>query len=327
MIWQSLRRRWSATFHPERYHGWGRRAPFFEGWYLKVVAPGGRGALAFIPGIALDRSGDSHAFVQILDGLAVSSTYHRFATTDFRPRPDRFGLDLGRHYFGADGLSLALPQVSGTLSFRQPVRWPRRWYAPGVMGWYSFVPFMECYHGVVSMHHELEGHLSIGGKTIDFSGGSGYIEKDWGTSFPSSWIWLQSTHLERDTPTSLMVSIARIPWLGSHFIGFLGGLLLDGELHRFATYTGARARVRLSPTEVHLVITDQRRLLEITGPRRTAGGDLASPIAGQMTGKVNESLQAELRVRFTLDGRLRYDGIARFAGLEVGGNAEQELVG
>ena len=326
MMWQSFRRRSQAVFYPERYHGWGRRAPYFEGWYLKVVAPEDRGALAFIPGVALDRLGHSHAFVQVLDGLAVRSAYHRFTTVDFLPAADRFSLALGENYFGEDGLRVALPQLSGALTFRRPVRWPKRWYAPGVMGWYSFVPFMECYHGVVSMHHTLDGCLTVGGEEIDFTGGVGYIEKDWGTSFPSSWIWLQSNHLERDTPNSLMVSIGRIPWLGSHFIGFLGGLLLDGELHRFATYTGARVVTRLSPTEVQLLITDRRRRLEITGPRRITGGDLASPVAGQMTGKVNESLQAELQVRFTLDGVLRYDGIARFAGLEVGGRAEVELV-
>lgn len=325
MIWQSFFRRFQSTFHPERYHGWGRRPPFFEGWYLKVIAPQGRGAFAFIPGIAFDRDADSHAFVQVLDGLAVRSAYHRFPTEAFRPQPDRFALALGEQYFGTDGLRVALPQLSGELRFHRPVRWPRRWYAPGVMGWYSFVPFMECYHGVVSMHHELSGQLTVRGESIDFTGGVGYIEKDWGTSFPSSWIWLQSNHLDRDGPTSLMVSIGRIPWLGSHFIGFLGGLLIDGELHRFATYTGARVVTRLSPTEVRLLITDRRRRLEITGPRRQAGGDLASPIIGQMTGKVNESLQAELQVRFTLDGVLRYDGVARFAGLEVGGRADLEL--
>lgn len=326
-MWQSLSRRFQATFHPERYHGWGRRAPYFEGWYIKLVAPGDRAALAFIPGIALDDGGDSHAFIQRLDGLAARSEYHRFAVADFRPTPNRFALDLGENYFGSDGLRLALPNLRGELGFRQRVGWPRRWYAPGVMGWYGFVPFMECYHGVVSMHHELTGALRIADQEVDFTGGVGYIEKDWGTSFPSSWVWLQSNHLDSERPASLMVSIARIPWLGNHFVGFLGGLLLDGELHRFATYTGARAEVRLSPTEVRLFLTDRRRRLEITGPRRAAGGDLAAPLVGRMTGKVNESLQAVLQVRFHLDGQERYHGPARYAGLEVGGRAEEELVG
>jgi len=27
----------------------------------------------------------------------------------------------------------------------------------GIMGWYRFVPFMQCYHGVVSLNHKLNG--------------------------------------------------------------------------------------------------------------------------------------------------------------------------
>ena len=31
--------------------------------------------------------------------------------------------------------------------------WPVKVTSPGAMGPYAFVPFMECYHGVVSMDH------------------------------------------------------------------------------------------------------------------------------------------------------------------------------
>ncbi len=58
-------------------------------------------------------------------------------------------------------------------------------------------PAMECYHGVVSMYHLLSGHLEINGDKVDFSGGKGYIEKDWGRSMPSDWIWIQATILIR----------------------------------------------------------------------------------------------------------------------------------
>lgn len=30
---------------------------------------------------------------------------------------------------------------------------------------------------------------------MDFSGGRGYIEKDWGQSFPAAWVWLQINYL------------------------------------------------------------------------------------------------------------------------------------
>jgi succinate dehydrogenase/fumarate reductase flavoprotein subunit len=48
----------------------------------------------------------------------------------------------------------------------------------GTMGWYAFVPAMECYHGVLSFDHLLEGGLELNGQYIDYTGGRGYIEKD-----------------------------------------------------------------------------------------------------------------------------------------------------
>ena len=35
------------------------------------------------------------------------------------------------------------------------------------MGWYSFVPHMECKHGIVSVNHDLKGNININGKSID----------------------------------------------------------------------------------------------------------------------------------------------------------------
>ena len=62
------------------------------------------------------------------------------------------------------------------------------------MGPFSFVPFMECYHGIISMDHSIIGELSIKGKKVDFTSGRGYIEKDWGHSFPIGYVWMQSNH-------------------------------------------------------------------------------------------------------------------------------------
>jgi hypothetical protein len=38
------------------------------------------------------------------------------------------------------------------------------------MGWYAWVPRMECYHGVLSFSHPLQGTLTLNGKVMDFSG-------------------------------------------------------------------------------------------------------------------------------------------------------------
>ncbi|MPN29068.1 hypothetical protein SDC9_176516 [bioreactor metagenome] len=80
----------------------------------------------------------------------------------------------------------------------------------GIMGWYRFVPFMECYHGVVSLTHNLNGKIYINNEVHNFKDGKGYIEKDWGSSMPSAWIWMQSNHFNENN-SSFMLSIANIP--------------------------------------------------------------------------------------------------------------------
>lgn len=78
------------------------------------------------------------------------------------------------------------------------------------MGWYSYVPLMECKHGIVSVNHYLKGKIRINGNSIDLSEGKGYIEKDWGTSFPEVWIWIQSNNFT-NPETSFTFSLAKIP--------------------------------------------------------------------------------------------------------------------
>ena len=316
-----LRRK--AAFDPPRYQGWGRRRNYFEGWYFKIVVPEKQLAYAFIPGVSYSASGEGHSFLQVLDGVAATSAYHRYTVGDFRPAADSFDLQVGPHHFGTDRLCVELPDLQVDLRFPELYTWPARRLAPGVMGWYGFVPGMQCYHGLVSMHHRLEGTITVGGKEFDASSGVGYTEKDWGRGFPNAWIWGQSNHLSgTDAPASLMFSVASVPWLRSAFRGFLCTFLLEGTLHVFTTWTKAKARVDLPATRdrVTLVFHDRSHRLTVTG-HPAPGGNLASPIDGAMTGKINESLRASLDVRLEKAGRVVYTGTATWAGLEVSDNA------
>lgn len=320
--------RGKAAFDPPRFQGWGRRRNYFEGWYFKVVIPEADLAYAFIPGVSYASSGAGHSFLQVLDGARAASTYHRYTIPDFRPAADRFSVQIGPHHFGRDRLCVDLPGLQLDLSFSQLYPWPARRLAPGVMGWYGFVPGMQCYHGLVSLHHRLRGSIRVNGSSIDPAGGVGYTEKDWGRGFPNAWIWGQSNHLSGTAaPASLMFSVASIPWMGSSFRGFLCTFLLEGTLHVFTTWTKAAVTVSLPAAgdRVRLIFTDRRYRLTVTG-HPAAGGELASPIAGAMTGKINESLRATLDVRLERDDREVYRGEATWAGLEVSDNAAASLL-
>ncbi len=312
------------ALHPARYHGRlrGQRPPFFEGWYFKVVDATGRHRLAIVPGVFW--SGRPHSFVQVLDGANGVAHYHRFTVESFWAAEDRFDVHIAGNRFTLNEIDLLIdgPEqgVSGTLRFGGLVPWPVRLTAPGIMGWYAWVPFMQCYHGVLSLDHTIYGALTVDGQEIDFSGGRGYIEKDWGRSFPEAWIWFQTNHFGQ-VGTSLTASIAIIPWLRTAFPGFIIGLWHDGRLYRFATYTRARTE-RLVVTEhtIEWVVGNRQHRLEmqVTQGAGSTFGLLKGPDTFEMGKRVAESLSATVHVRLTeRAGRVLFEGAGRNAGLEV----------
>lgn len=316
----------AATLHPEGFHGRGRRRRFFEGWYVKLVTPDLAQRWAVIPGVFLGPRGEGEAFVQVLDGLTRRSWYHQFPLSEFDAEEGRFAVRVGGCRFSSEGVELAgeLPLV-GKLRFSTPlVPWPVTLRSPGIMGWYAWVP-MECYHGVVSLSHQLEGALAVEGREVRFDGGDGYIEKDWGRAFPSAYVWAQSNHFST-RGTCVMGSAAIIPWLVSSFRGFIAGVWHERRLYRFATYTGAKLeRLALDDTHVHMSWVDRTHRLELVTQRRR-GGLLHSPIRTQMHRRVEESMDGELHVRLTtLAGAVLLDDVGKAASLEVHGALDRLL--
>ncbi len=318
-----------STLHPEGFHGQDATAGFFEGWYVKLVSADRQQRWAVIPGLFVSLDGLQEAFVQVLDGSTGDSLYVPYPGEQFSARPDAFDVRVGPNRFTAQGVDLDLPEagLSGTVRFTDPFApWPVRPWAPGIMGWYAWVPFMECYHGVLSFDHGLAGTLVHEGRPVVLDGGRGYVEKDWGQAFPAAYVWMQTNHFSRPR-VCLSASVALIPWLRSEFRGFIVGLWVDGELFRFATYTGART-TRLDIDDLHVTWTLRSRagdVLELRAERRR-GGLLHAPVRTEMHRRVEETLDARVHVRLTRrDGRVVLSDVGECAGLEVHGDLERLL--
>jgi hypothetical protein len=267
--------------------------------------------------------------VQVLNGTDGTTAYHTFAFQQFQADPSRFALQIDKNHFDGSRLLLDIErpegQIQGEIQLGPLNPWPVTLVSPGIMGWYAWVPRMECYHGVLSFDHSLQGTLTLNGKMMNFDGGRGYIEKDWGQAFPSAWVWFQSNHFG-GTPACITASVAIIPWMGSAFRGFIVGLWINGKLYRFATYSGARIRsLQIFDTHVDWVLQSNRYRLHLTA-RRVEGGLLRGPTRMDMGQRVLETLNATVQVRLeNLQGGLIFEGIGAHTGLEVMGDLPRLL--
>jgi hypothetical protein len=308
---------------PSVYQGKRKAKNYFEGWYFKLVDPRGANIWSIIPGVSY--SEDSHCFIQVIHANSGNTSYHRYPLDQFSFKRDRFQVGVGDSIFSSNEISLQIDSpelhISGSLDLKEARRFPSSLRAPGIMGWYSYAPFMECYHGVVSMQHQLEGSLQINGTSTSFDGGKGYIEKDWGRSMPSDWIWMQSNHFEKSGETSFMISLARIPWLNGFFPGFLSFLLLDEKVYRFATYNRSRiSHVEIRDDVVSFSVSNRRYQLNVKAWRKESG-ILKAPRHGNMDRDIQESVVSSLELELRdAKGALIYQDRGRFAGLEIVGN-------
>jgi hypothetical protein len=315
--------KWNKIKNPEIFQGSKEKESYFEGWYFKIVEQDGTNIYAIIPGIALNKKGKaSHSFIQFFDGKAGKYDYFKYDVDDFHASNRKFDVTIGESHFSSKKMVLDIHQgdksIEGSLKFKNLVPWKKSILSPGIMGIFSYVP-MQTKHAIVSMNHDVMGKLFVNTENISFNEGSkGYIEKDWGSSFPSSWIWMQSNHFS-EPELSFVFSVARIPFLGFNFLGFFCVIWYKGSFYTFATHTRAKLRlIRIKGNKVYIVGEDTQFRFEIKGVQGEAT-DMKAPSLGEMRGHCFESMNSIVHIRLIdkNNEKLIVAEEGKYAGLEI----------
>ncbi|HON14567.1 MAG TPA: tocopherol cyclase family protein [Treponema sp.] len=320
---------------PILFQGVGRTKAYFEGWYFKQSLFDKKNhtqrTIAIIPGISWDANGAGHAFIQTIDSKDGSSTYFRFPIQAFSFQDKPFSIHIEKNSFSTEGLHVDLQDdrlsIVADLSFHQltPIK--------NIMGPYKYVPFMECNHGIISMYHEVRGHITLvrenqEGDRLTLAPGIGYIEKDWGRSMPSSWIWINAINFEGTAgPVSFFFSLAKVPWQSRHFNGFITVLYVNGREYRFATYRkGHIDLLEYQGGILRILLSDNRYKVEIL-VRTSEAGELLAPVHGTMDRRIGECNNAWVRVVIKAKHKMTdaplFDGIATGSGVELVGDIER----
>ena len=313
---------------PILFQGNLKKANYFEGWYYKQVTADQKISLSFIPGVSLNKE-DKHSFIQYIlvekekDGTTSTTTgYARFPVRSFSYQNDPFRAIVGESSFSETEVNVDFLDdhfhFNGhlRLGVLQPIQ--TNALQPNIMGVFGYIPKMECYHGVISMQHSLDGIIRLNDRKIDFSGGTGYIEKDWGTSFPKQYVWLHSNHFKNDT-ASLFFSIAHIPFHVTEFEGFICNFVVGDKEYRFATYNLSSCDiVQISKEDVMLRLENKQAVLEIKA-QVLEQGELIAPVKGTMQKTIKEGIAGIIHVRLE-------DKKTGYTFEDTGSNAGVEIV-
>lgn len=288
------------------FHASKKKIPYFEGWYLKHQADGRM--IAFISAVHADAGGKWTASIQVI--TEQGSWCFPYTMSQCRIDRKNFRVKIGNNVFAEQGMWINLKNKEISIS-GQILYGPFTMLEQNIMGPFRFLPFLQCNHGVISMMHKTYGNLVVNGTGLELNNGTGYIETDWGSSFPKEYLWTQCI-LGDINKGSIMLSIADVPIGRKSFCGCICAICHHGRTYRLATYLGASI-VRYNEEEA---VIEQRKLrLKITklGERSF---NLNAPQKGSMSRTIRESPVCRVRYQFWKDKKVIFDRTENHASYE-----------
>ncbi len=314
-----------SVFKPEIYHGFAKKKSFFEGWYFKITDKTKSKTFVFIPGIS-KYTNDRHSFIQFFHNGQLKREYFRFPIESFKSEFNTFEINIENNIFSTDHLEFNLlsdnKTINGSLRLSNLNRWKVTPLNPGIMGFFGIIPFMECYYDLIAAKGTVNGSLSIDGESTDFNGGSVYIEKNWGKSFPTEWIWIQGNNFDNDN-TGFTFSYATIPFGLLHFNGLTAGLFYKNKIIKFATYNLTRViKLNVYDNKIEIVLKKGKLYLELNAVSNDTAS-LPYPTPNGMNGTINESVTGTINLKISKKNgksfRTIFQGQSSNCGIEIGG--------
>lgn len=288
---------------------------YFEGWYFKNTNK--ENGISFIPGINIDKN-EPKAFVQVI--TKDMSHFVNYNIKDFNFNNAPFSIKIGNNVFSKEGIHIDIKtqnlNINGDIKYSNNKSINTDFMNPNIMGPFSYIPFMECNHAILSMQNNTNGSIKINDYEMKFDNDMGYIEKDWGISFPKTYIWCQGNNFKKSN-ASFMLSIADVPFKMFKFRGIICVLVINDKEYKFTTYNNARL-VEYGVNEDSLNITLKKGDLQINLKSSfDKGQKLSAPVRGKMEKDIFESISSKVTVTLKKGDEIIFSDISANCGLEI----------
>lgn len=290
---------------------------YFEGWYFKNT--NSENGISFIPGINIEGK-NKKAFIQVI--TKDSSYFVNYDIDNFQFNSNPFCINIANNYFSKNYIHIDIKDKTQNLNIYGDIKYTNdknintNNLNPNIMGPFSYMPFMECNHAILTMQNRANGSISINNNKIDFKNDIGYIEKDWGCSFPKTYIWCQGNNFLNPN-VSFMLSIANIPFKVFKFRGIICVLIIDDKEYRFATYNNTKlVEYEINENSLSITLKKGEYCLNIKS-KYDEGHKLAAPVKGKMEKDILESITADITVTLKKENEIIFSGTSINCGLEI----------
>lgn len=239
----------SSALKHNNFHFLHKNGPSFEGFYFKTALVDGT-TLVIICGFAKSKV-KSHAFIQVSSQLS-KTFYFEYPLSSLKTSKETFNFSVGKNTFTQQGIDIKEEDCEINLSFSNFELWNRSFFNPSIMGALTFVPFVECKHDIISPYLEVNGEAKLKSKTLKFQDNSGYIDKNWGTSFPKDYFWGHISSFKNPT-VSVQFAKAKPKWLLWKIPVHIGFLRMNGEIHLFKSWKKGKIKlINVGQEQIHL---------------------------------------------------------------------------
>jgi hypothetical protein len=236
----NTKKRGFSTKRYDNFHYLGASHPSFEGFYCKVAKADGT-TIVIICGFARTRE-KSYAFVQVGSHFCETK-YYEYPIESLNINEAGFSFSIQQHLISMQGISIIEKDCEINLTFENFTAWKRTRLRPSIMGALTYVPFVECKHDIVAPHFNASGSIKIEQQALYFNSDAGYIDRNWGKSFPKKYCW---GHLSGFSDDSISIQFAKGSprWFFLKIPVHIGFLYINGEITTFKSWRGAQIKIK-----------------------------------------------------------------------------------
>jgi hypothetical protein len=285
-------------YKPNSIRGNFERNKYFEGWFQKIYSKEHNASFILIYGYATNNSDDTFGFSQVLIPNQTPEIIY-FPKNEVSCNIEQHIFRMGNNLLTTELIRIDIHGLRIDLNLKntQPFR-----SFKNSMGYTYFIPHLPCYHSVLTKIQNVSGEIQHNGVRYNLNNEMGYLEKNWGTTFPESYFWVHA--IDPNNPAiSLLFSRAKIVWLGKTYIKHVGYLCFDGqqiELRELKNFSVCNSnigpenriiQIRSASAQLDLALEYGREVL-FKGPK---DGALSRVIRHQTDASIKVSLTYENR--------------------------------